>query len=67
MRRYAETFYRYWFIALFPIIALPAADCLMIRHTPRAVIARLDDRPPRGVVFNGPRSSLLQLVARPSR
>ncbi len=34
MRRYAETFFRYWFIALIPVIVLPAAMFAVVRHAP---------------------------------
>lgn len=38
MRRYAETFFRYWLIAIVPIIVLPLADYAMTRHTPKTVL-----------------------------
>lgn len=37
MKRYAETFFRYWLIALVPLILLPAAEYLVIKHSPKTV------------------------------
>jgi hypothetical protein len=39
MRRYAETFFRYWLIIILPVIVLPAATYAMVRHTPKTVVA----------------------------
>ncbi len=39
MRRYAETFFRYWLIIAVPIILLPAATYAMIRNMPKTVVA----------------------------
>jgi uncharacterized protein involved in exopolysaccharide biosynthesis len=39
MRRYTDTFVRYWLIALIPVIVLPLADYALIRHTPKTVLA----------------------------
>lgn len=39
MKRYAETFFRYWLLVLIPIIALPIGEYAMIRHTPKGVLA----------------------------
>src|SRR5579885_1506644 len=39
MRRYAETFFRYWLLLILPIIALPAATYAMVRHAPKTVVA----------------------------
>jgi len=34
MKRYVEMFLRYWFIAIIPVLALPAAEFLAVRHMP---------------------------------
>ncbi len=38
MTRYAETFFRYWLIALVPIVVLPMVGYAMIRGTPKTVL-----------------------------
>lgn len=38
MKRYAETFFRYWLIIIVPIVVLPVAEYAMTRHTPKTVI-----------------------------
>lgn len=38
MKRYAETFFRYWLILLIPIIVLPAIDAVMIKARPKPVL-----------------------------
>ncbi len=42
MRRYAETFFRYWMLILVPIIVLPVADFALMRHVPKTVVVTAD-------------------------
>jgi len=42
MRRYAETFFRYWLLVLLPIIVLPAAEFALMRHVPKTVLVTAD-------------------------
>lgn len=39
MKRYGDTFFRYWFIVLIPIIVLPLAEYAMVKTTPRTYMA----------------------------
>jgi capsular polysaccharide biosynthesis protein len=38
VRRYAETLFRYWLIALVPLVVLPLADYAFIRYTPKTLL-----------------------------
>lgn len=43
MIRYADTFFRYWLIAIMPIIVLPlAAYATLVRHAPETVVASVN-------------------------
>ncbi len=42
MKRYLETFFRYWLIVLVPIVALPAVEGFNLRHVPHQVFASLN-------------------------
>jgi uncharacterized protein involved in exopolysaccharide biosynthesis len=39
VRRYAETFFRYWLIALVPLIVLPLAGYVVVKRTPQTIQA----------------------------
>lgn len=42
MKRYLETFFRYWLIVLVPIIVLPLFEANSLRHAPHQVYASLN-------------------------
>jgi len=50
VRRYAETFFRYWFIVLIPLILLPAVMYVVVRHMPNSYVVsanvQVDQYPP---------------------
>ncbi len=50
MRRYAETFFRYWIVVLIPLVVLPAATYFSVRHTPNSYLVsaniQVDQDPP---------------------
>jgi capsular polysaccharide biosynthesis protein len=50
MRRYIDTFFRYWLIAVLPIIVIPTAAYMIVRHTPPKIMAVanvwVDQNPP---------------------
>lgn len=50
VKRYAETFFRYWFIVLVPLVLLPAAMYVSVRHMPNSYFVsanvQVDQDPP---------------------